>query len=447
MSRPFAAVESFLERILERPAARLFHATPQPVQLERRIERVMSAHRVVRAGQTYVPSRYRVIMHPADLAAFEDQTVELANALADAILVRARSQGYWLLARPEVLLIPSPRISQGDLEVDAEPPDPTLVASAAAGLRPVELEGPKAPRAPIPGTGVVPDPVAPPAPPLMELPPLPPETLEPVAPPGAPPMEAATPPTAEYIREMRAAAPAVDVPPAVEARSAIDVSPDVPGPPDVPWVPAVMPDPVTPADVAHPAPAASQVEVAGPRDVDPPAVAASQPADVAGLGVMAAYPVAAPPVAPAPVMDVAPTPSVPAVVEPPPPASVPALAPPVAPPPPREPAAVPPAIVAAPAPIIAVIEVRAPDGAIHHVPFDGAVVTVGRGTSNDITITDDRVSRHHGRFVARHGTLVYTDLESTNGSMVGGVRVREIALGVGDVVRVGRATLTIRPGP
>ena len=39
MSRSFAAVEGFLERILERPAARLFHAHPQPVQLERRIER------------------------------------------------------------------------------------------------------------------------------------------------------------------------------------------------------------------------------------------------------------------------------------------------------------------------------------------------------------------------------------------------------------------------
>ena len=55
--------------------------------------------------------------------------------------------------------MPSARITQGDLEVDAEPLDPTLVSSAAAGLRPVGLEGPRPPRPPIPGTGVVPDPL------------------------------------------------------------------------------------------------------------------------------------------------------------------------------------------------------------------------------------------------------------------------------------------------
>ncbi|MEZ4597502.1 MAG: DUF3662 domain-containing protein [Chloroflexota bacterium] len=157
MSRPFAAVESFLERLLERPAARLFHAHPQPVQLERRIERAMSAMRVVASGQTYVPSRYRILLNPADHEALQEGDGDLAALLADAILVRAREQGHWLLRRPDVSLVPSPRVAQGDLEVDAEPLDPSLVSAAATGLRPVELEGPKAPRAPIPGTGVVDD--------------------------------------------------------------------------------------------------------------------------------------------------------------------------------------------------------------------------------------------------------------------------------------------------
>ncbi len=353
----------------------------------------MSAHRVVRAGQTYVPSRYRVVMHPSDLAAFADQAAELSNALADAILVRARSQGYWLLARPEVLLIPSARISQGDLEVDAEPPDPTLVASAAAGLRPVELEGPRAPRAPIPGTGVVPDPVALEPPPVLELSPSPPMPEPSV---GGPPLEAATPPTAEYVRAMRESAivsaepsvPPHDPAGAVVAPRAVEV-PDAPPIED-------MPEPVRPAPVRHdtdrPEPVLPESVRPAPADI-PMAMAEPVLRDVSPEGLA----VAADP-APAP-------------------------------------------------PTVAIIEVRAPDGTIREVPFVGAVVTLGRGTSNDITIPDDRISRHHGRFSARPGTLVYTALGSTNGSMVGGVRVREIALGVGDVVRVGRATLTIRPGP
>ncbi len=72
---------------------------------------------------------------------------------------------------------------------------------------------------------------------------------------------------------------------------------------------------------------------------------------------------------------------------------------------------------------------------------------MGRGPDNDIVVLDERVSRHHGRFAARHGVLVYTDLDSTNGSMVNGTRVREAGLGVGDVVRLGRTTLTVRPHP
>ena len=132
MSRPFAAVESFLERILERPAARLFHAHPQPVQLERRIERVMSAMKVVAAGQTYVPSRYRILLNPADLDALQASGEDLSALLADAILVRARQQNQWLLRRPDVALVASPRTSQGDLEVDAEPL--AWRASRSAGL-------------------------------------------------------------------------------------------------------------------------------------------------------------------------------------------------------------------------------------------------------------------------------------------------------------------------
>lgn len=327
MSRPFAAVESFLERILERPAARLFHAHPQPVQLERRVERAMTAHRMIKGGRTYVPSKYRIALHPADLAALQAASDQLPADLAQAILQRARSQGYWFVARPEVHLVPSPRIAQGDLEVDAEALDPTLVSSAAAGLRPVGLEGPRPPRPPIPGTGVVPDP------PQDRLSPMPP--IAPAAP----------------------AAPDVTIEASAVAASGADVVP--------PWMPmeAASPNPESPQ------PSSSSAEV-------PPA-----------------------PITPTPAADV----------------------------------------------VQATIQVQVPDKAPRAMVFRGGTLRVGRGTDNDIVLLDERVSRHHGRFTSRHGVMVYTDLESTNGSMVNGVRVREAGLGVGDVVRLGRATLTILP--
>jgi hypothetical protein len=317
MSRPFAAVESFLERILERPAARLFHAHPQPIQLERRIERVMIAQRMVRGGRTYVPSRYRIVLHPSDLAALRAASDRLPADLAEAILQRARSQGYWFVARPEVLLVSSARITQGDLEVDAEPLDPSLVSSTAAGLRPVGLEGPRPPRPPIPGTGVVPDPSP------GSLPPLPVPVV--IDDPGPRPMEAALPPA--------------------------EIAP----------VPAAMP----------PAPAEPLAPLDG-LTATPTATAEEE------------------------------------VVQ-------------------------------------ATIDISSQGDASRTVAFRGGTLRVGRGIDNDIVLRDERVSRHHGRFTSRHGVMVYTDLDSTNGSLVNGMRVREAGLGVGDTVRLGRATLTILP--
>ncbi len=392
MSRPFAAVESFFERVLERPAARLFRAHPQPVQLERRIERAMGAMRLVASGQTYVPSRYRILLHPADLEALQASDEDLPSLLADAILVRAREQGRWLLRQPDVSLVASPRIAQGDLEVDAEPLDPSLVAAAATGLRPVELGGPRPPRAPIPGTGVIDD-----------------EDV--VQPPGA----------------LAAPGPSAPPKPRDTARAAIPVVAEADTPPPVlPIVPAPPPSLAPPVGPA-PAPPV------GPAPA-PPVGPAPYPAGLVS-----------PPPAPVAGSTLAHAPVTPATAMPPPPRAASDV--------PADPLAVPEAMIPRPLlppPLVgprATIEVLLPGGSLREVAFDGGTLTVGRGTDNDIVIADERVSRHHGRFTARHGTLVYTDLGSTNGSHVGGVRVREVALGAGDVVRLGRAALTVRPRP
>ena len=77
------------------------------------------------------------------------------------------------------------------------------------------------------------------------------------------------------------------------------------------------------------------------------------------------------------------------------------------------------------------------------VEVDGRPLTLGRARDNGLVIDDARVSRHHGRLLARHGALVYADLDSTNGSRVNGVRVDEIALGVGDRILVGDTVLVV----
>ena len=65
------------------------------------------------------------------------------------------------------------------------------------------------------------------------------------------------------------------------------------------------------------------------------------------------------------------------------------------------------------------------------------VTTVGRGDENDLVIDDRGVSRQHCRFVLHHGRVVLEDLDSTNGTFVGGERIRSRTLDEGVLVNLG----------
>jgi pSer/pThr/pTyr-binding forkhead associated (FHA) protein len=95
----------------------------------------------------------------------------------------------------------------------------------------------------------------------------------------------------------------------------------------------------------------------------------------------------------------------------------------------------------------AILRVSARDGSERTVEVDGTPLTIGRSHDNVLVIDDGRVSRHHGRFQARRGTLVYTDLGSTNGSRVNGIRVDEIVLGEGDRLQVGDTVMVVETLP
>jgi two-component system, NtrC family, response regulator GlrR len=72
---------------------------------------------------------------------------------------------------------------------------------------------------------------------------------------------------------------------------------------------------------------------------------------------------------------------------------------------------------------------------------DGAELGIGTARGNQLVLTDDAVSRHH--CVVTHGErgVWLRDLESTNGTRVGGLRVGSVRLKSGTVFTVGRTTL------
>ena len=87
-------------------------------------------------------------------------------------------------------------------------------------------------------------------------------------------------------------------------------------------------------------------------------------------------------------------------------------------------------------------EIR-PDGSSRTIAFDGRPLTIGRGPDNGLVIRDGRASRHHARIDGRRGSLVLTDLGSTNGSFVNDRRVESVALGAGDRVRIGTTAFVV----
>ena len=122
--RPLSRLEQLLERLLERPAGRLFRTSLQPIQVQRRIERAMEADRRSDGARTRVPDRYLVRLEPRDLAALIATSPDVAADLADAALAFARAHGYTLAGRPRVEFAADPALALGEVQVDAEPTAP-----------------------------------------------------------------------------------------------------------------------------------------------------------------------------------------------------------------------------------------------------------------------------------------------------------------------------------
>jgi len=90
-----------------------------------------------------------------------------------------------------------------------------------------------------------------------------------------------------------------------------------------------------------------------------------------------------------------------------------------------------------------------PDGRpIRHFPLDGPSVTLGRRSSNDITLPDLKISRQHARFDGNGEVWYLTDLRSTNGTRLNGRDVVEQSrLSPGDIIELGLQRLRFEALP
>ncbi len=79
----------------------------------------------------------------------------------------------------------------------------------------------------------------------------------------------------------------------------------------------------------------------------------------------------------------------------------------------------------------------------NRVAISSRLISVGRASDNDISVTDDLVSAHHMQLRIEGDEFVVVDCQSTNGTFVNGERVTRRALHPGDEITVGHSRIVV----
>lgn len=98
--------------------------------------------------------------------------------------------------------------------------------------------------------------------------------------------------------------------------------------------------------------------------------------------------------------------------------------------------------------VLAVFSIRAGPRIGEDIAVLTPVVQIGSGPQNDLVIAEDSVSQHHARLEFERGAWRITDLESTNGTFVEGIRLAPevpTPLAYGSSVRFGGVRTHFRP--
>jgi two-component system, cell cycle response regulator len=72
---------------------------------------------------------------------------------------------------------------------------------------------------------------------------------------------------------------------------------------------------------------------------------------------------------------------------------------------------------------------------------EGPEIVIGRASGANIRLNDDGISRRHARLLQVGNQVLIEDLNSSNGTLVNGEQVKQLALHDGDKIRVGSTTI------
>ena len=110
--------ERRLENAVEGVFARAFRSGVRPVEIGRRVERVLDDERTVDVrGRTVVPNEFRVQLSELDHERYADVQDVLERELAETVRARARERGYSFLGPVSVAILSQPQLRTGRFQV------------------------------------------------------------------------------------------------------------------------------------------------------------------------------------------------------------------------------------------------------------------------------------------------------------------------------------------
>lgn len=90
------------------------------------------------------------------------------------------------------------------------------------------------------------------------------------------------------------------------------------------------------------------------------------------------------------------------------------------------------------------LEIRYPNGEASRFDLSEKITTIGRTPANTLQLLDNLASRKHCMIKREPSGFLLRDLESGNGTVVNGARVKETGLSDGDRIQIGKTILTFR---
>lgn len=111
--------ENFIERLMERTFTRAAGSHLQPVEIGKRLVRVMEAEQSVGMEGVLVPNAYDVFLSRADYEHFEGARGSMAKNLESHLGRIARQRRFHMMDRPLVTFHSDDDIDAGDLAVEA----------------------------------------------------------------------------------------------------------------------------------------------------------------------------------------------------------------------------------------------------------------------------------------------------------------------------------------